>query len=635
VKVSKMNTIRRSLVALLPLIGACSAGPGEELLSESEARLAIAGVTFQTVLLPRYVGAQNNGGGAVNATASVAQGWETFSLEDINGGTLQSGDSVYVRAGNGQYFQAVNGGGSTLNAASNNTQAWETFKVVRASGTGTVANGDVIGLQTSNGKWVSAQNGGGGSVYAYGNALGSWEQLKIGGLSSSTPSPVTIAGVTLRTSSQSRYVGAQNNGGGAVNATATVAQGWETFSIVDVNGGTLQSGDSVYVRAGNGQYFQAVNGGGSTLNAASNNTQAWETFKVVRASGAGTVSHGDTIGLQTSSGKWVSAENGGGGTVNANGAGLGSFESFAYGIGSTTPAPTRTRVVGYVPNWYGSYASWATKVDFDKVTHVNLAFALADGNGKLGLAPDADVDAFVSAAHAKGVKVFPSLCGGGGDDQIVPFYEPAKVDAFVSEIVGYAQARKFDGIDVDVEAPDRMGSKYDTFIAKLIAKAKPLGLPVTAAVAQWMQYGMSDTTLRSFDFINVMSYDNTGTWTGAGEHSSYQQAVDALSYYSNKGVAKDKIVLGLPFYGYCWGSCSGASSNYILYKDILAKYPDAWNADWIDKDGAKYSYNGTATIGKKTDLGQQYGGLMIWELAGDVSSTSSTSLLRALDTAAR
>ena len=32
----------------------------------------------------------------------VAQAWEKFSLEDINGGTLESGDRVFISAGNGQ-----------------------------------------------------------------------------------------------------------------------------------------------------------------------------------------------------------------------------------------------------------------------------------------------------------------------------------------------------------------------------------------------------------------------------------------------------------------------------------------------------------------------------------------------------
>ena len=156
-------------------------------------------------------------------------------------------------------------------------------------------------------------------------------------------------------------------------------------------------------------------------------------------------------------------------------------------------------------------------------------------------------------------------------------------------------------------------------------------MPVTAAVGQWMQDGMSDTTLRSFDFVNIMSYDATGTWTDAGEHSSYQQALDDLEFYVGKGVAKDKLVLGAPMYGYCWGSCgNGQSKLYVLYKDILAKFPDAANADWIDSNGTKYSYNGTATMAKKTTLAAQYGGLMLWELGGDVSTTNANSLLLAI-----
>ncbi|SEK79241.1 Chitinase, GH18 family [Stigmatella aurantiaca] len=454
-----------------------------------------------------------------------------------------------------------------------------------------------------------------------------------------TAPQAVIAGVSFKTVLGGRYVGAQNNGGGAVTATATAAQAWEKFTLDDINGGALESGDSVFITAGTGQYFQAANGGGSTLNAASWNRQGWETFRIVKKSGSGAIANGDIVGLQTvTTGHWVSAENGGGGTVFAYGGALGDWEQLTISglSGGTTPPPTgRKRVVGYLPNWYGSYASWVGKVDFDKLTHVNLAFALGDANGQLQLAPASDLATFVNAAHAKGVKVFPSLCGGGGDDRIAPFYQPARVDAFVDHIINYVVSNNMDGIDVDVEAPDRMGAVYDTFIAKLIAKARPRGLPVTAAVSQWMQHGMSDTTLRSFDFITVMSYDNTGTWTGAGEHSSYAQAQTALNFYSNKGVANDKIVLGVPFYGYCWGNCGGSSSKYVLYKDILASYSNAPSTDWLNVNGAQYSYNGLATMRAKATLAKQYGGIMIWELAGDVSSSSEQSLLRAIDSSIR
>lgn len=141
----------------------------------------ITGVTFKTQLQNKYLGAQNNGGGAVLAVATQAQAWEQFTLIDRNGGSLQSGDLVHVKAGNGQYFQAANGGGSTLNAASNNELDWETFRVVKENGGGTINNGDLVGLQTiTSGRWISAENGGGGSVFAYGPAYGPWEKLVIG-----------------------------------------------------------------------------------------------------------------------------------------------------------------------------------------------------------------------------------------------------------------------------------------------------------------------------------------------------------------------------------------------------------------------------------------------------------------------
>ena len=261
---------------------------------------------------------------------------------------------------------------------------------------------------------------------------------------------------------------------------------------------------------------------------------------------------------------------------------------------------------------------------------MNLAFALGTDGGYLGLAPDDQIAAFVTAAHAHGVKVFVSLCGGGGDGTIAPHYQPGEVDAFVEHIVQYVDDHALDGIDVDVEAPGRMGAAYDGFIGRLEAKASLRGWPVTAAVAQWMQNGMSDDTLRSFDFITVMSYDNAGTWTGPGEHSSMGQAEDAIDFYRARGVDPEKIVLGVPFYGYCWGNCNGAGSAYVLYKDIVARFPDAWNQDWIEADGATYSFNGVATMKQKVELGNQYGGVMIWELGGDLATSNPRSLLRAI-----
>src|SRR5687768_6686524 len=117
-------------IAILSLLFcACIGEPGEldneDDRNGAEQGLEVPGVHFKSSA-GGYLGARNNGGSTVIASAVEARGWETFTLDDQNGGTLESGDKVFIRAGNGQYFQAVNGGGSTLNAASNNRLGWET-----------------------------------------------------------------------------------------------------------------------------------------------------------------------------------------------------------------------------------------------------------------------------------------------------------------------------------------------------------------------------------------------------------------------------------------------------------------------------------------------------------------------------
>ena len=293
----------------------------------------------------------------------------------------------------------------------------------------------------------------------------------------------------------------------------------------------------------------------------------------------------------------------------------------ASGDQTSVPAGSR-RVVGYVPNWNGSYTTWATRLDFSKLTHINLAFANAgNGNNRISLANDADIAALVTAAHRAGVKVLPSLGGASGSDGLTTHYAAANVDAFVDSIDQYMTAHDFDGIDVDVESPGSMGAPFGTFIQKLGAKVHAKGKLLSAAVAQWIQRDMPDASLAVFDFINVMSYDACGTWTDACEHATYDQALGDLDYYANtKHVPKNKIVLGVPFYGYCWGACP---DGYNLYTDILKAHPDAWNKDWIDQGGAKWSYNGQPTMMKKAALAKQYGGLMIWEMSGDVAGDHS------------
>jgi hypothetical protein len=137
-------------------------------------------VTFRTELTGQYLCADQGGGTTVSADRTAPQAWETFKLLDVNDGSLESNDLVYIQAANGSYLQAAAGGGAALNAASKNQLDWELFRLVKRQGSGRVNDGDIVGLQTLSGFWVSAVNGGGGRVDARAQSFNAWEAFRIG-----------------------------------------------------------------------------------------------------------------------------------------------------------------------------------------------------------------------------------------------------------------------------------------------------------------------------------------------------------------------------------------------------------------------------------------------------------------------
>jgi hypothetical protein len=130
--------------------------------------------------------------------------------------------------------------------------------------------------------------------------------------------------------SNGQYVVAENGGGGIINANRNVAAAWETFTLVDRNGGLLQHGDSVHLYTFYWWLLQAPGGGGGSLVGSGTMPHAWETFVLQKVSGSSgsTILNGDKVALRTFTSHYVVAEGGGGGVVNANRTAIGPWETF-------------------------------------------------------------------------------------------------------------------------------------------------------------------------------------------------------------------------------------------------------------------------------------------------------------------
>jgi chitinase len=291
---------------------------------------------------------------------------------------------------------------------------------------------------------------------------------------------------------------------------------------------------------------------------------------------------------------------------------------------------TEFRVVGYFVNWYDPLTD-ARNLDYSKVTHLNWAFINpTNATGDLEQ-PGSPLDTLVARAHAKNVKVLVSLGGGSQTSSTRSWYNtlqssPSNRALFAHKIVQFVKKYNLDGFDVDLEGDLIVKGPYDEFIKTLSDSLKPQGKLLTAALNGGGTDNFNNSTLAYFDFINIMSYDFTGSWTpnDPGQHASYEHAVQGVTSWAARGATKDQLSVGLPFYAHAFLSDIGM--DYENYNVIIGRYPYAYNQDTV---GRIVFYNGIPTIKQKTCMAmEKAGGVMIWALQYDV--TGSKSLLNAI-----
>ncbi|MBU2912898.1 glycosyl hydrolase family 18 protein [Reichenbachiella agariperforans] len=305
------------------------------------------------------------------------------------------------------------------------------------------------------------------------------------------------------------------------------------------------------------------------------------------------------------------------------------FSLTVFCITASIAQSSPSRVVGYIPTWV-NFSALLHETDFSSYSHIMLAFANPDIDGNVSIgASEADVKRLIRKAHQSGCLVLMSI-GGGSTTINDAWHENMKSSnrpRVIGNLIAFMQAHGFDGIDVDLEGDLVLSSAYPAFVRELDERLPETKL-YTAAMATWSATNLQSETLDRYDFIGVMSYDQTGPWTpnAPGQHSSYENAVYDIDYWKNtKKLSADKVVLGLPFYGYNFESATQIRS--MVYRDIVAQYEGAEALDQVDN----IYYNGQPTIRAKSELAlEQAGGVMIWEITQDVSYSDERSLLRTI-----
>jgi GH18 family chitinase len=271
-----------------------------------------------------------------------------------------------------------------------------------------------------------------------------------------------------------------------------------------------------------------------------------------------------------------------------------------------TPASTPFRIIAYATD-----GIIEDLIPYDQLTHINYSFLIPNADGTFAhLNNGWKLKRIAGNAQAHNVQVIISVGGWGWDKQFETVAaDPALRSAFVQNLKAFVDEYQLDGADIDWEYPDA-GQSAQNFLALIqeLRSAMPDKVLTTAVVSHGENgMGILPETFELFDFVNVMTYDGP-------DHGSMQQFEQGLSFWSARGLPKEKIVMGLPFYG----------DPNLPYFKIVAEDPSAAQTDSFDYFGTTFHYNGIPTVQAKTKLAmKQASGIMFWTLNFDAQGEFS------------
>ncbi len=320
-------------------------------------------------------------------------------------------------------------------------------------------------------------------------------------------------------------------------------------------------------------------------------------------------------------------------------------------------AGSRKIVFAYSAEWMdGLYPPEA--YPYESLTHVARSFLRPDQDGHIPVPENYFNPVLTQRAKAHGVKLIASL--GGASMKASTWMEitkvPSRKERLFNELEKLIEDHGYDGVDIDWEEGAQTDAEriaYTSFMRALRARF-PRWILTTAVMSgdKWARHIEWKVISQSVDYINLMTYDFSGTWSEYAYHHANLYSVPGSK--AEDGISTDEVVrrlekkyglkpgqalLGIPFYGKLfpvaawndpvpagWPKISGLRYTDTVYLERAGLFHEQWDksaqAPYLQSASGTglVTYDNPRSVELKCDYVKSHGlaGIIIWVLGSDL-----------------
>jgi len=245
-----------------------------------------------------------------------------------------------------------------------------------------------------------------------------------------------------------------------------------------------------------------------------------------------------------------------------------------------------------IPYWDQKNATESLTANIALFDQVALFWYYIDETGTVTKYEYATEDtSILTRAQQRGIKTFFTLTNLGEKEnetwdsrrvETVIKDEPSRT-RHINDILSIFERLPFDGVNIDYEqvAPAQR-ENFSDFIEELAERLHQRGKllsvalhPITDRESE-KRYNFQDyrAIAESADTLEVMAYEEHYDEGEPGPAASAPWVEEIINYVGSKKVPKEKVLLGIPLYGYDWTRGSDSPANSLVYRDIVQLQAD-------------------------------------------------------------